>query len=129
MKKVYFTLICLFVLIFILPSSIYAQNSEVVVKGYDYNRTRFALVDTGGSVPANPYFHADRLYSALGSGFGPGKKVPCTIQLQGTQNYVHQGDLVDVQGGLTADIFWAPPISSNLSDEEANELAKFVNEV
>lgn len=119
-------LVSLLSLLFLTTSSVSAQEETIIVKGYGYGRTRYALVDVNGNVPANPLFHADRLNFYLRNSFGSGKTVSCPVDLQGTIDYVPEGTLVDSQGNLLADVFWAPALNIPLSVEEADELAKFV---
>lgn len=109
-----------------LPSTSLAEEETIIVKGYGYGRTRYALVDANGNIPANPLFHADRLYNGLQSKFGEGKLVSCPVELQPTTDYVSKESLVDLDGNLKADVFWAPALNTELSEEEAEELGKFV---
>jgi len=112
-------------------SQIKAQvNNEIRVAGFGGGRTRFVLASSTGGPPPGFFFPTmSRLYNALKNVdyFGPSGTVSCDIAgLNTLTTYVASGSLVNTDGQLLADVFFAPAIDTVLSDEEASELARFV---
>ncbi len=59
--------------------------------------------------------------------FGGEGTVACDVDLQGLVQSIAAGDLVDGQGNLQVDLFFAGLTGQTLSAEEATELAAFMN--
>lgn len=115
----------------LLPPITTASDSNIIVTGYNGSRVGiYTLAAQNGSAPPGFFFPImSRIYFGLRSedNFGPSGKVLCTMSsFNNLTNYVSEGSLVNDNGELLADVFWGPPLQTELSEEEADELAKFV---
>jgi len=133
--KSYFVFVVVFLaftfLLLPYPRSVYAQTYDTIrVSGFGLGRTRFVLADDNGGFPPNFYFPVmSQLYVSLNSDalFGQNGIVACDVErLDDLTDYVVEGSLINNDGELLYDVFFGPPISTELSPEEASELARFV---
>jgi len=115
------------VLLFFSTSLTFAQE-EIIVKSFGPGRTSHPIVNSSGNLPTPPLFSPNIFYNQLKNqnNFGANGIVSCEVDLQGSVTSISEGSLVDSQGNLLADVFFAPPINTNLTGEEAEELARFV---
>ena len=110
-------------------SVVYACADSIVVSGYTPPRNRYGLAKPDGSPPNQFFMESFGLYSALLDpvNFSESGTVKCSVHYDPFVTYVSNGSLVDENGVKRFDVFFAGLIETNLSDEEATELAKFVN--
>ncbi len=99
-------------------------DGTIRVSGFGSPRNRGPLVGSGTGT-----LGAATLESALNDpdNFGAEGTVACDVDLQGLVQSVAAGDLVDSQGNLQVDVFFAGLTGQTLSAEEATELADFMN--
>ncbi|KKQ73778.1 MAG: hypothetical protein US96_C0053G0009, partial [Candidatus Woesebacteria bacterium GW2011_GWB1_38_5b] len=111
-----------------LPTNAHAAEDIIRVSGYQYGTAWLPLAHPNLTPPLLNY-NTTVLYSHLKNlnNFGPSGTVPCTVNIIGQVSAVTAGSLVDTGGNLLVDIFWGGAKFANLTNEEAEELAKFVN--
>lgn len=99
---------------------------KIIVSGFTSPRNRAPLVDPHGNPTQED---GSNLVNALlnPSNFGcQGGVVPCEIQLLPFGNTITPRSLVDDQGNRNVDVFFAGLTATTLTNDEANELAAFV---
>ncbi len=105
------------------------DNDAIKVAGYSQAATQQPLTKVT-LVPPLSQFYANRLSALIKktSNFGTNSSVvPCSVEILDQVNYVSTGSLVDESGHLSADIFFGGAKKTNLTDEEAEELSRFVS--
>lgn len=106
-----------------------SQTRSIKIGAFDGNRTSFVISNnTGGPPPGFALSRMGTIYSRISnnSNFGPSGVVPCDADFDKILSYVNDGDLVDEDGNLLVDVFFAPPTHQELSVEEAEELKQFI---
>ena len=114
-------------------SSAFAQEENAIkISGYSPTRSGSPLLDTSGNPyvsPAGPSTGSNILGSSLldSNRFGPEGTVKCAVDFQIPTNYISEGSLVDDNGSLKLNVFFATNTTQSLTQEEITELKKFIN--
>lgn len=119
-------------LLFLSSSEVLAQNESIRITGYSPARSGSPLLDASGNSyvsPAGQSTGSNIMASFISSPdrFGPGKTVECPVNLIPPLDYINAGCLVDNDGKLLKDVFFATNTAQGLTSEEIAELKKFLN--
>ena len=119
-------LLAFFCLVFFFPKTIKAQSSSIRVSGLTNPRN---IAPLQGFVPSW-YFEEDPelgLRNALTnpSNFGPGGTVSCSVEFKPFVTTITPGSLIG-NGQKKFEVFFAGLTHTDLTNEEANELAAFI---
>ena len=132
MKRMVFIIICFLLLSFLSPNITFAQDSIIKISAYSANRSGSPFLDNNGN-PFVLYAGSTNLgTSRVGnflldqSNFGDSGTVPCSVTFSKPVDYINKGSLVDPNGKKLVDVFFATDTTQALSNEEINELKKFV---
>jgi hypothetical protein len=131
-KNIHLILFVFSIILLHSPAVIHAQEKEIKVTGYNLQRSGSALLDAFGNPlnhPAGPSFGSTRLGNVLlnTSNFGSQGIVSCSVKFRVPTNYVHSELLVNSEGKLLVDVFFATSTTQNLTIEEINEFKNFLN--
>lgn len=130
MMKFVILVILVFVCSLFSPREVKAEIPKSVrVSGFAYPKNRFPLAMANGGYPSNFDFNTSFLYEHLinPSNFGQEGIVNCPIQFNPFINYINDGFLVDINGKIKYDIFFAGETETELSTEEIFEISEYVN--
>lgn len=119
----------LFLTSFFFPPKTLSQSppAKVKITGFSIQRGRYPIAQPNGNIPL-PHYETTNIYGNLvnSNNFGLGGVVECAVDIVNTMPYIAEGSLVSSDGKLLYDIFFGNPIGTPLSEEEAAELASFV---
>ncbi|OGM32008.1 hypothetical protein A2803_02870 [Candidatus Woesebacteria bacterium RIFCSPHIGHO2_01_FULL_44_21] len=125
-------LVTLFLVLFFSVSPSFAQEEKVIkVSGFSPTRSGSPLLNALGNPyvsPAGPSTGSNIIASFISSPerFGPGKTIECSVDFQAPTDYISSGSLVNVDGKLLVDVFFATNTTQPLTQEEITELKKFL---
>lgn len=128
-----FLVSCFLCCLLVFPFTVLASdaNGNIRVTGFSFDRSISPLLDSDGDPfihPAGPNYGADILGNNLQGPwyFGQGNLVECPVQFAPPVDYIERGLLVDDNGVLLFDLFFASTTSQDLEAEEVEELKRFL---
>ena len=128
MKKVLLVL----VLLFFCVGDVIASENIIRISGFNYSRSLSPLFDYDG----DPFYISllsniatTRTVGSLlnDSLFDPDDLVNCSVSSVVPVDYVVNGSLINADGQRNLDVFFLSPTTQELSNEEIEELVRFVN--
>ncbi len=105
-----------------------ASSNTIRVTGFNDDRSFIAFADRDGSPISDNIVGTSVLIQSLlnSSNFGSSGTVSCGVDIQPFVSEIWAGQLVNSNGERLADVFLGGTTDWQLSDSEADELAKFV---